>query len=212
MLSWWREDENFTNQTSDWCPMANLRETYIYLMALLYRLHGEKDCTMFSEVWMPLAYTVDISGIGFNWGAIISKQLSTCIRQAQTPKEAETSSFYMASYLLDVICSNNVFAGMNLSWHSSKLSVHVYFDILWENKYKKSYSLICDQFNACIYSFLFNKKCPRLLDATKRVVSKVGHWYLDEHETYIRVFGTPGAPHMLPIYVLDRLVLGEICY
>jgi hypothetical protein len=35
---------------------------------------------------------------------------------------------------------------------------------------------------------------------------------LEERETYIRVFGATGAPHLLPIYVLDRLVLGEICY
>jgi hypothetical protein len=39
---------------------------------------------------MPLAYTVEISGSGFNWGVIISKQLSICIQQAQTPKEGET--------------------------------------------------------------------------------------------------------------------------
>jgi hypothetical protein len=63
---------------------------------------------------MPLAYTVAISGRGFNWGAIISKQLSTCIRQAQTPKEGETPSLYMASYLLDIICAKNIFSGMNL--------------------------------------------------------------------------------------------------
>jgi hypothetical protein len=49
---------------------------------------------------MPLAYTLAIFGIGFNWGAIISKHLSTWIRQAQTSKEGETPSFYMASYLL----------------------------------------------------------------------------------------------------------------
>jgi hypothetical protein len=79
MASWWREDKNFTNRTSGWYSTANLRESYIYLMALLYRLHGEKDCSRFSEVWMPLAYTVAIFRIGFNWGAIISKQLSTCI-------------------------------------------------------------------------------------------------------------------------------------
>jgi hypothetical protein len=150
--------------------------------------------------------------MSFNWGAIISKQLSTCIRQAQTPKEGETLSFYMASYLLDVICARNVFSGMNLNWHSSELPVHVYFNILWENRYKKSFSLICDQFIACIYSLLFKKECPRLSDEAKKVVSKVGHWYLDERETYIRVFGATGAPHLLPIYVPDRLVLGEICY
>jgi hypothetical protein len=70
---------------------------------------------------MPLAFTVSISGIGFNWGAIISKQLSTCIRYAQVLKEADTPSFYMASYILDVIYARNFFAWMNLNWHSSEL-------------------------------------------------------------------------------------------
>jgi hypothetical protein len=212
MASWWREDKKFTNRTVGWYPTTNLREPYIYLMALLCRLHGEKYCSRFSEAWMPLAYTVAISGTGFNWGAIISKQLSTCIRQAQTPKEGETPSFYMASYLLDIICARNVFSGMNLNWHSSELPVHVYFNILWENRYKKSYALICDQFIARIYFLLFRKECPRLSEEAKKVISKVGHWYLDERETYIRVFGATGAPHLLPIYVPDRLVLGEICY
>jgi hypothetical protein len=161
---------------------------------------------------MPLVYMVAISEISFKWGAIISKQLITCIQQAQTPKEGETPSLYMDFYLLDVICARNAFAGMNLSWHTSELLVHVYFGILWENKYKKSYSLIYDQFIACIYFFFIKKECPRMSDATKKVVSKVGHWYLDEHDTYIRVFGATEAPHLLPVYVLDRLVVGEICY
>ena len=34
----------------------------------------------------------------------------------------------------------------------------------------------------------------------------------DERETYIKVFDATGAPHLLPIYVPDRLVLGEIFY
>jgi hypothetical protein len=51
---------------------------------------------------MPLAYTVAIFRSSFNWGEIISKQLSTCILQAQSPKEGEAPAFHMASYLLDV--------------------------------------------------------------------------------------------------------------
>jgi hypothetical protein len=158
MVLWWREDKKFTNRTSDWYLTANLREPYTYLMGLLCRFHREKDCSRFSEAWIPLAYTVAISGMIFNWGAIISKHLSTCIQQAQTLKEGETLSLYMALYLLDVICAINVFSGMNLNWHSYELSVHVYFNILWENRYKKSYSLICDQFIAHIYFFLFKKE------------------------------------------------------
>jgi hypothetical protein len=137
--------------------------------------------------------------------------LRTYIIQAQVPKEGDTPTFYMASYLLDIICARNAFTGMNLNWHSSELTVHVYFSILWENRYKKSYVVICDQLIARTYFLLFRKECPRLSDEAKKVITKIGHWYLDERETYIKVFSITGAPHLLPIYVPDWLVLGEIC-
>jgi hypothetical protein len=59
---------------------------------------------------------------------------------------------------------------------------------------------------------IFKKECPRLSDVAKKMISKVGHWYLDDHDTYISVFRATGASHMLPVYVPDRLVVGEICY
>jgi hypothetical protein len=79
---------------------------------------------------MPLAYTMAIFGSGFNLGDIISNQLSICIQHAQISKEGETPTFYMTSYLLDVMCARNIFTSMNLSWHVTELSVHVYFSIL----------------------------------------------------------------------------------
>jgi hypothetical protein len=111
---------------------------------------------------------VAISKSSFNWGDIISKKLSICIQQAQTPKERETSAFYMASYLLDAMCARNIFSGMNLSWHVAEIPVQVYFNVLWENMYKKSYSLICDEFIECIYFILFKKECLRLRLRPKR--------------------------------------------
>ena len=102
---------------------------------------------------MPLACTVAIPVCSFNWGAKISKQHSICVPQAQVPKEGEALTFYMASYLLDVMCAINVFVGMNMRWHVAELLVHVYFNMLWENMYKKYYSLICDEFIAIIVFF-----------------------------------------------------------
>jgi hypothetical protein len=95
--------------------MLNLREPYMYLMDLIYRLYGEKDCSKFLEAWMFLSNIIAISGSSFNWGAIISKQLSINILQAHTPKEGETSVFFMAYYLLDMIYARNSFACMNLN-------------------------------------------------------------------------------------------------
>jgi hypothetical protein len=74
---------------------------------------------------------------------------------------------------------------MNLRWHASELSVHVYFYILWENRYKKSYSLIHNQFITCIHLLLFKKEFPRLSNAGKKIISKVGHWYLDDICMYL---------------------------
>jgi len=192
--------------------MTKLREPYIYLMDLICRLYGEKDYSRFLEAWMPLAYTMAISRSSFKWGAIISKKLSIYIQQAQMRKEGETPTFYMDSYLLDVMCARNIFVGMNLRWQVAEVLIHVYFNILWENEYKKTYSLICDEFIALIYFILFKKEFPRLSAVTKKMISKVGHWYLDENNTYIKVFKATRAPHLLPTHVPDQLVVGEICY
>jgi hypothetical protein len=43
MASWWKEDNKFTNQSNGWYGTINLREPYIYLMALIFWLYGEKD-------------------------------------------------------------------------------------------------------------------------------------------------------------------------
>jgi hypothetical protein len=67
MASWWKEDKNFTNRSNGWYEKTNFREPYIYLMSLIYQLYGEKDCSKFSEAWIPLAYTMAISRSSFNW-------------------------------------------------------------------------------------------------------------------------------------------------
>jgi hypothetical protein len=155
--------------------MVNLREPYMYLMDLIYRLHGEKDYSIFLEAWIPLEYIVAISRSSFNWGSIISTHMSINILQAQTPKYGETSFFYMASYPLDVICMRNVFIGMNLIWIVSELPMHVYFIILWENRYKFFYTMICDYFIARVHFTIFRKEFPRISATAKKIISKVCH-------------------------------------
>jgi hypothetical protein len=162
------------NRITGWYNTMNIQEPYMYLIALIYRLYGEKDCSKFSEACIPLTHTMAILGSSFSWGAIISKKLNINLSQAQTSKEGEVLVFYMASYLLDVICARFFFAGMNLSWHVFELSVHVYFMILWENIYKRSYSLICDEFLARVYFLIFRKEFPRISMVAKKMITNIG--------------------------------------
>jgi len=73
------EDKKFVNKALWWYNIVNLQEPYIFLMALICRLYGEKDFSGFSEAWMSLAHMIATYGSTFNWGVIISKQLSTRI-------------------------------------------------------------------------------------------------------------------------------------
>jgi hypothetical protein len=101
---------------------------------------------------------------------------------------------------------------MNLSWNVVELPMHVYFNILWENRYKLFYAIICDDFIARVHFIIFRKEFPRLSMVAKKMISKVGHWYFEETSTYIKVFEATGAPHLLLVHVPYHLVLGEICY
>jgi hypothetical protein len=82
LASLWREYKKFKNRINEWYSMVNIRESYMYLMTLIFILYGEKDCSKFSEAWIPLAYTIAIFKSSVNWGAIISKQLSINIVHA----------------------------------------------------------------------------------------------------------------------------------
>jgi hypothetical protein len=44
------------------------------------------------------------------------------------------------------------------------------------------------------------------------LISYIGSWYLQEDCTYLRIYGATATPHLLPKYVLDRVVLGEVAY
>jgi hypothetical protein len=68
--------------------------------------------------------------------------------------------------------------------------------------------MICDEFIARIHFIIFRQNCPILSVAAKKMISKVGHWYLEEKNTYIRVFGAIGAPHLLPSCVPGPFSVG----
>jgi hypothetical protein len=89
-----------------------------------------------------------------------------------------------------------------------ELPVHVYYNILWENRYKNSYALICDEFITRIHFIVSKKEYPILFAATKKMVENVDHWYLDEISTYIKVIGTTRIPHILPSHVPYWLIVG----
>lgn len=101
----------------------------------------------------------------------------------------------------------------SMDWEKdSDLPLNMVCKNLWLSKYKWSYSFICDFFWAPSFKFFHGKECPRLLEEAKVVIKSIGYQFLFEEYTYLRIYGVTDPPHILPKYVLDRLILSEIAF
>ena len=63
-----------------------------------------------------------------------------------------------------------------------------------------------------VYQTIFDRFPPRISEKAKNDISLIGDWFGEERFTYIRIFGSIVEPHILPLYVLDKLLAQEISY
>ena len=106
----------------------------------------------------------------------------------------------MSTYLMDVMCANIEFPSLEWKWEPSLPSVHVYYKMFWENKYKEDYDQICNKFFSTLYQTLFGEETPCLSPAGQEIVKELGDWYMTPARVYIRIvrsFFRPCIKHCL---------------
>jgi hypothetical protein len=84
--------------------------------------------------------------------------------------------------------------------------------MLWENKCKEDYELICNALFSTLYQFLFIEEAPCLSPEGQKIVKEYGDWYMTTDKVYIRIVGNTKPSHWLPHLVPDTLLLQEIAY
>jgi hypothetical protein len=84
--------------------------------------------------------------------------------------------------------------------------------MLWENKYKEDYELICNGLFSTLYQVIFGEEAPCLSPEGQKIVKEYGDCYMTPDEVYIRVASSTKPPHWLPRLVPDTLLLQEISY
>ena len=84
--------------------------------------------------------------------------------------------------------------------------------MVWENKYKKYYERICNDIFARIYPVLFGEEAPCLSLEGKNIVKEYGDLHMTPDGVYIRISSRTKAPHWLPHFVPDTLLLQKIAY
>ena len=79
--------------------------------------------------------------------------------------------------------------------------------MLWENEYNEDYERICNDLFSTIYWILFGEEAPCLSPEGQRIVKEYGDWYMKPAGVYIRISRITKAPHWLPHFVPDTLLL-----
>ena len=78
--------------------------------------------------------------------------------------------------------------------------------------YKEDYELICNGLFSAIFQVLFGGEAPCLSPKGKNIVKEYRDWYMTPKGVYIKIFGSTKAPHLVPHFVLDTLLLQDISY
>lgn len=119
----------------------------------------------------------------------------------------------MSAYIVDTTCFYSNFPIMGWKWTiQDPTPIHFYHKYMWKTQYKKHFYKICHGFILPIHQAIFNRPAPRLSEEANIDLTSISSWFGEELFTYIRVFGNITDPHVLPLYVPDKLLAREIAY
>jgi hypothetical protein len=183
----------------------------MYIAMMMCRLYGKENTTHFFLPWVPIIHIV-VEGYSFDWAKILSDSLASEITKYQTKKsKGQSTSFFMSAYIMDTICFMMPFPLMGWSWTpNSAKPIHIYHSQLWEDKAKYFFYEICNWVVVSMHTAIFGHPPPRISDKIVVNLDKVADWYIEEHFSYIRVFGCSVPPYALPQFLPDRLVCREV--
>jgi len=127
------------------------------MVAMLCQLYGEPYAFHFSLSYIPLIYYCTYEGISFNWDNILSANRIVAITTVTEDQPYTFPSFHMSSYLLDIMCVSHQYPIMGWTWKPSDPTIHTYYKVLWEHKYRTQYQKICEHLLAPLYESIFEK-------------------------------------------------------
>ena len=76
---------------------------------------------------------------------MLASSIKSNFHAVKNSTEGEHLEFYIASYLLDVMCTKYDFEGLGLKWSpQEELHVHIYFKGVWNTGYRQVYEKIAE--------------------------------------------------------------------
>jgi hypothetical protein len=114
---------------------------------------------------------------------------------------------------MDVVCFMTPFPLMGWSWTpTSAEPIHLYHLKLREDKVKDFFYEIFNYVVVLMHVFIYGCPPPKIFDKIVTNLGKIVEWYIEEHFSYINVFGCLVPPHALTKFLPDQLVCYEVAH
>jgi hypothetical protein len=90
--------------------------------------------------------------------------------------------------------------------------IHFYHSNLCEEKAKYLFYETCNRVVVSVHIDLYGCPPPQISERIMGNMGKIADWFIEENFSYIRVFGCSVPPHVLLIFLPNRLVCREVAY
>jgi len=212
----WRQNPaKHKHESSGKYFVDSLSSPYCYDGAMMCRMWGMHDSVKFTIEMVPLMEAV-VNSYVMDWANILSDKLASAILDFRfnSCKTARTiPPFYYNAFVMDILCFNSEYPVLGWRWTpQDPKEIHIYHQMLWKAHYKDHLYQICNGFMLPIFYAIFDNPAPGISEEAEIDMTIVGNWFKEDKFTYIRVYGSLTRPHVLPLYVPDKLLARKLAY
>lgn len=215
ILDWRQNPAKHKHESSGKYSVDSLASPYCYAGIMMCRLWGLHDSANFDIEMVPLMEAA-VNSFIMDWATILSDKLAVAVRDFRAKSrvtERKILPFYYSAYIMDTLCFNSEFPILGWRWTAQDPSpIHLYHRKLWKSSYKDHLYQICNGFMVPIHYSIFDRPIPKISYLASFDLPAVASWFGEDCFTYIRVYGSQARPHVLPLYVPDKLLAREISY
>ena len=164
----------FLPKTNKLYPTSCFRGPFSLLAAMLCRLYGLLNCTLFNAGWAPLSHHFFTIEDLFNWAQILSVILKEAIKKYQKTPTSRKPTFYLSAYVIDLFCVMSPFPAIGWNWTRVRPPIHIYCSSVWEENFIPLIYDICNHFIGSIYHKLFKGDAPAFSNISRALISTMG--------------------------------------
>lgn len=142
-------------------------------------------------------YVVVEDGRILNWANLLADIMHKALRKYLEVQEGSKPLFYMSAYLLDMVLAMIDFPKLKIKWAVNPIPIHGLFSMLRADNYIPHFYTICDKVMTRVHLTLFGQLPPRISPKAALTIRLLGHWFLEEFFTVVRIAGNEEV-HYLP--------------